>query len=405
MKNSLRFLLLVICISAVTNIFASEHREKPTRKQIIDFLADYQERHPPTEEETRIGFCSREKVNLTERFGTDFSGLDLSGIDFRLLERGVIARGVDFSGCKMQGAFFYGSELAGCDFTNTDLAYAKFWFCEFNNTDFSHAKLDSTAFAYSEMQGVRFADLDATTCVFEAMRFKKAELMRTDFSGAKFVHRNRFSESDLTGANLSKSYLSCAEFQGANLKNVNFRVSDLSLADFTGANLEGADFFGADLKYAIFADVRGLDDAQYHALRKQAARWQYDLQVGIQDTFEAVFYPLYMSVAILAVLFSILGLCAKEEKTRLFVTALFLNAFAVYAPFNILLMIGSRAWGLYVISFFGMAICVVISFVSVLLALIKRNGHRSWQLFFYQMLTLAHCLLAFYWVILFVPTC
>jgi hypothetical protein len=52
-----------------TLIAATAYGEKPTREEVVAY----------------VGECTsaRKKLDLIERFGTDFSGLDLHGVDFR----------------------------------------------------------------------------------------------------------------------------------------------------------------------------------------------------------------------------------------------------------------------------------------------------------------------------------
>jgi uncharacterized protein YjbI with pentapeptide repeats len=424
------FALLVICILSATNAFASEQDTKPTREQIIEFLEDYKKNHPITDEKQK--WDNREKINLVEQFGTDFTGLDLSGIDLRDgIGYGIVASGADFSGCNFQGTYLFGSILTGCNFTNADLTDAQLRFCALGNADFSRAKLDRTGFGYNSMRGVLFTDLDARTCDFSSVDFREAKLMRTNFTQAVFRWGNDFQNADLTEANLSDADLSGVQFCGANLKNVSFRSSDLHLADFSGANLEGTDFTGADIDAAIFVDVKGIDEASRQALEKQAARWWYDLKENFADCLTVAFYPSYLFTLILATICSIVGLIQKHEKhgiiighalSRFFVTAFFLNGFAVFSAFCTFLMMFSgghavrqmsgnmNVWSAW-LQFFpipalGLCFCIGCSFVlllAVFVSLFKWRENRPWRLFFYMMLTLIHCLFAFNWLMMFMP--
>jgi len=423
----LQYALFLLCISVITSVSAAEPAAKPTREQIIEFLEEYKNNHPLTEEEKQAGREKREKIDLVKRFGTDFTGLDLSGINFRETERGVIAAGIDFSDCNLQGTVFaWDIVLTGCNFTNADLTDTKFWFCELENANFSQAKLDETAFSYSNMRKVLFADLDARTCEFSAVNFVEAKLMNTDFSGARFEHVNVFTKSDLTRADFSTAYLDFAYliFSGANLTHADFRNTNLRLADFTDAHLEGTDFTGANLDAAIFTGVTGIDDVQRQALEKRAARWWYDLKAGISDFLTAAFYLVYPLVIILAVASSLIGLRKKENKTRSFIIACLLNGFAVFSTFCTLLMMFSGghpvrqmsqgnydAWSFWLHFFpipaLGLLLAIVCSFVLMLIALValfrRQRGERPWRLFFYLVLTFVHCLFAFNWLIMFMP--
>lgn len=195
---------LIIAIAALANVFAWELAAKPTREQIIECL----------EEANKVEWEAREKVNLVERFGSDFSGLDLSGIHFRVPYVRGIASGADFSHCNMQGITFDHMSLEDCNFSNADLTNAKFLFCSLDNADFSHVQLHQTQFAGTDMLNVLFTDLNVATCRFDGTDFSAAKLMNTDFSQATVIH-GRFSRADLSGANLSNITLWYAKFQDA----------------------------------------------------------------------------------------------------------------------------------------------------------------------------------------------
>jgi len=176
------------------------------------------------------------------------------------------------------------------------------------------------------------------------------------------------------------------------------------------------------------AVLQGVQELQpvfrQQALRKQAARWRYDLQMGIRDFFSAIFLPLHLSVIILAVIFSIFGLCAKEAKTWSFKIALFLNGFAIFSTLSTLMMIFSGghpvrqmsqgnydAWSAWLhffpIPLFGMLAVNLISYFLVLLFLIllvfRRREYYTWGLFFYLLLTVIHAITAINWLIMFMP--
>ena len=427
----------LLCISSIVSVSVAEPAAKPTREQIIEFLKKYKNNHPLSEEEKQVEREKREKIDLVKRFGTDFTGLDLSGIDFRETDRGVFATGIDFSNCNLRETVFAWSiDLTGCNFTSADLTSTKFWFCELENANFSQAKLDKTDFGYCNMRNVLFVDLDARTSEFAAVNFAEAKLMNTNFSGAKFQHPNVFTKSDLTGANFSAAELdyACLIFLGANLTHAHFRNTDLRRTDFTGAHLEDTDFTGANLDAAIFAGVTGIGDVQRQALEKRAARWWYDLKMGISDFLTVSFYWGYPLILIVAVVSSLAGLFKRDEKSgrmmipgthpRSFVIAFFLNGFAVFSTFCTLLMMFSGghpvrqmsqgnydAWSFWLhffqIPFLGLLFCIVCSFVLMLIvfaALFRRTrGERPWRLFFYLVLTFVHCLFAFNWLIMFMP--
>lgn len=418
--RSVAIFVLGVCLAVEASCLADE---KPTRTQIIGFLEDYRERHPLSENEKTLAVQDREKVDLVKRFGTDFSGLNLSGIDFRILERGVILSGVDFSGCDMQGVFFYGSVMNDCDFSQADLIGAGFWFCEFENANFDRVKLHQTKFAYTKLKNSVFARLDASTSKFESVRFVESNLTGTNFSGAGFEHGKRFTDSDLSGAAFWGANLRFADFHGAVLKNVDFSHADLTLVDLTDADIEGVNFHGANLKHADFSAAKGIDETKRKALEKLTGRWWYDLKTEVYGFLCVVYLPGFVAVVIAVLIFTAVGY-RKDKKSRSFGIAAFLNGFALFSTFCTIMMLFSgghpvrqmsmgnydawRQWmHFYPIPLFGMMLCVLVAgFMSIVFFAFvthKYGGTRPWRLFFYQILTLTHCLYAINWLIMFMP--
>ena len=233
-----------------------------------------------------------------------------------------------------------------------------------------------------------------------------------------------FSGLDLSGINFSNVDLRYAKFYDTLLKNTNFTNAYLFLADFGGADIEGAIFDGANLYAATFIDLKGIDDTQRKSLERRSARWYYDFKQNFYTLLSDLFIPSYLLVVIATIIFSIIGLCSKETKTRLFVIACFPNGFAIFSTFCTLLMMFSgghpvrqmsagnwNAWSTWLHFFpipaLGLLLCILVSFVLVCIALVqlfwKLNDRRQWKLFAYLGLTLAHAILAFNWLMMFMP--
>jgi uncharacterized protein YjbI with pentapeptide repeats len=274
------------------------------------------------------------------------------------------------------------------------------------------------------MQNVFFANLNVSTCAFEFVDFSEAKLMGTNFFQARSGYRIIFRKADLSNTNLSYTRLYYAEFQDALLKNTILFGADLHLADFSGANLEGAIFDEANLYAALFTDVKGIDDTQRKSLEGRAATWLYDLEQSFYELLHVLFSPSFLLITAAAILFSVIGLRSKETKTRLFGLACGLNGFALFSTFSTLQMMFSgghpvmqmsggnyAAWSAWFHFFpfpmLGLMICVPLAFGLVIYGLVlvirKQNNTRPWKLFWYLILTLAHCLLAFNWLLIFMP--
>lgn len=65
------------------------------------------------------------------------------------------------------------------------------------------------------------------------------------FGGSELPDESDFSNANLEGANLERSFLHSANFSNANLKSVSFYNTNIKCARFRNANLEGANFKGA----------------------------------------------------------------------------------------------------------------------------------------------------------------
>jgi len=254
--------------------------------------------------------------------------------------------------------------------------------------------------------------------------FSGAKLVNTNFTHAEFGLSPNFQKADLSNAKLNNVNLRYADFYDANLEKTNFTNADLHLADFYGANLAGTVFDGANLYAAVFIGVKGIDDAQRKALERWAARWFYDFTQYFYELLCWLFYPGYLLVIILAIAFSIIGFRSKEKKTVSFIATCVLNGFAVFSTFCTFLMMFSgghsvrqmsggnmNAWSAWLhffpIPVFGLMFCILLSFLLILIVFVqlfrKQKESRPWKLFFYQVLTLAHCFLAFNWLFMFMP--
>ena len=112
-----------------------------------------------------------------------------------------------------------------------------------------------------------------------------------------------------------------------------------------------------------------------------------------------------LSITLAAVICSIVGLCSEEKKTWSFIVACLLNGFAMFSLLYAVLCCFVRglahAVDLFTFFIFGGMVCVGIAFLLMLFVLVlviwKRNNYRPWKLFFYQVLTLTHCYLVYYW--------
>jgi uncharacterized protein YjbI with pentapeptide repeats len=135
----------------------------------------------------------------------------------------------DLSDALLNGTDLTGINLCGANLTGADLSKA----------DLSDSNLIEVDLSYVNLSGVDFSG---------------ADLSEANFSGLILLNgKINFNKANLSGADLSESYLGEATFSKANLKGANFNLARLSRTDFTKANLTNAKFYDADLSEAILS--------------------------------------------------------------------------------------------------------------------------------------------------------
>lgn len=414
--------LTLVSVFSLRIISAQETPKKPTREKIIEFLDEYRNK-PLSEEEKKVGWDKRELVDLVARFGTDFTELDLNSVDFDLKNRKVLAQGADFSHSNMQDAQFDGAVLRGCRFVGTNLSRALIRCCECQNADFSDSILEGTRFPYPEMQNVKFANLDATSCTFFGIDFSGSDISGTNFSGVVFDYSTKFNRTNATGTNFSGADLEETDFISTNLKNADFSGTNLKTAVFSKSNLEGCNFSGAVLYGALFEDVEGINEAQIKSLKSRSMRWFYDLTVSTWSVMESLFYPGYFLCMLIVIVYSVKGILWKERST-LFSTAIFCNSVALFSTLCTVLMLLSgghpvrqmslgnmdmwsfwlRVWPVLACVMLAVIACLIVAFIiCVSILTMRRKIVHPWGTLFYLLLSIAHAFFALNWLSMFAP--
>ena len=145
--------------------------------------------------------------------------------------------------------------------------------------DFSAAKFETAMLMAASFRGVilTMADLGAC-CAIDCIlagadcrgaNFRHASLRKADLSGVDagiveivagstvFERPARFTEADLSGADLRRGHFVGADFSDAILAGADLRGTVLTGACFAGADLTGADLRDAQLDHADFQDAIG----------------------------------------------------------------------------------------------------------------------------------------------------
>jgi uncharacterized protein YjbI with pentapeptide repeats len=109
---------------------------------------------------------------------------------------------------------------------------------------------------------------DAVKCLIRNGSCFDCDLSNQDLRAAmaevnrKYRHRFMFpdfSDSNLSGANLSGTDLSCATMRNTNLAGADLSGADLSNAIMTGADLSGANLTNTNLSGATNVNITGAD--------------------------------------------------------------------------------------------------------------------------------------------------
>jgi uncharacterized protein YjbI with pentapeptide repeats len=269
---------------ATTLVAATAYGDKPTREEVVAYVDEFT--------------SARRKMDLIERFGTDFSGLDLHGVSFRgdYKATGTNLRGTDFRDANLTGADFDFSMLNGADFTGADLTDARFYHASMRDVTLENANVSGTHFYASHLTEANMAGLDLSQSRIGVADFRGADLSDSTLAGAdtEGYAPPAFHNANLAGADLHGLNLQRANLQDAILRGANLRGCQLEQANFAGADLQDADFENARLFGAVFEDVRGLSDDEKQGLSSRAARWRFLLETYIVAFLDSFAFPMLL---------------------------------------------------------------------------------------------------------------
>lgn len=120
--------------------------------------------------------------------------------------------------------------------------------------------------------GIDLARADLSRTDLSGAKFCEARLLNVDFQGAKLINVD-MREADLTGSNLKNSDIQEADLSGANLSranlsetnftNTDLRWADLSGADLTNANIEKARLGHTKLTDIDLSSVKGMNTVRH----------------------------------------------------------------------------------------------------------------------------------------------
>ena len=186
------------------------------------------------------------------------------------------------AGTDMTRASFSHSDLSGVDMSDTILFATKFWKANLSSVDFtgvSNGNMNQLLLKEANLSNSNFEGVDLSPKKVYFYTFKnKAHLKNlADNPTVKDLfgeHANILLRSmEVSGNDLTVSYIFYNNFSNANLENANFKNAELKLTDFHLANFANADLSGADLAKA---DLQGanLQGANLQGANLQGANLQ-----------------------------------------------------------------------------------------------------------------------------------
>lgn len=179
-------------------------------------------------------------------------------LDGRLGGRRAVLKRVDLTGLSLSGQNMRQADFTACLMRRMDLSHTDFQEASLYACDLADSNLNDANFVRSDLRGARIEGADLAGADLE-----KADLrggaVTTDgsFQRAQYVN---FRGADLSGAKLSGSMATNADFSDAILTHANMEGADLrgaqmEGADLSGADIEGVQLSGANLKSAILMGV------------------------------------------------------------------------------------------------------------------------------------------------------
>jgi len=195
--------------------------------------------------------------------GQDLTGANLSGQDLRNVDlSNTILRGADLSYSNLEGKNFQGQDIRGVNFSNANLKNADL-------RDAILSKIIQCVFGKQYDLGENFESLKFNNfnCIKEVVI---NESIRTDFSNAKMSdvkigklnqEMNQkfffadFSNTDLTGIQVSGIVFFGCDFNNALLENANVKKADFVQSDFRNAKMSNVSIEQSWFQFVSFEDV------------------------------------------------------------------------------------------------------------------------------------------------------
>jgi uncharacterized protein YjbI with pentapeptide repeats len=211
-----------------------------------------------------VGRASFEEANLGR---ADLSGLRIDApTDFQraIMDKAVLGP-LSFTGCRLVGVEVADSDLTGADFAGLEAPDIIFRRCVLANATFAGANLANAEFDECTLSGVDFSGAALARASFHACKASRCTFVGARCAGLEVTLGSALDECDFSEADLTSAYLRGvsmlrSRFEAAILDHADLSRSPLEGACFdgargrhvrlTGAHIEGATFVRADLMFA-----------------------------------------------------------------------------------------------------------------------------------------------------------
>ncbi len=199
--------------------------------------------HKLTREEVVARHAAKQGFASYDLSGLDLSGLDLAGADFSsaLLEKTI------FKDSQLAGAVFKGALLAGGDFSGADLSGAMLAGVSAGSALFAKARMDGVNASQGDFSAADFSLAQLTRANISGAIFDGSKMAGLKAAGCN-AQQASFADCDLAGASMTDARLTAAAFTGAKLGKANFANAACDNAEFYGADATQANFTSANLK-------------------------------------------------------------------------------------------------------------------------------------------------------------
>jgi fluoroquinolone resistance protein len=191
------------------------------------------------------------KCRLTK---CEFSNLNLAGARFENCHF--------FDSESTSGCLFKFCNLRGATFESCDLTLSIFFVCELCDVRFADCRmsgitLEKPSFAFTSRSSARAKRPVRLAGSFERCNMTNAITKSVDFSSLKIID-----------CNLANAELEGALFVNTSLRRTNLTNASLRMADLSGADLRGADLSGINLhELHSFSGMQVSANQQHHLLR------------------------------------------------------------------------------------------------------------------------------------------